>query len=104
VVNDSGVYLPVSYFCKRSERDANGIVKPSPPEKKGLWPRRSNVSSATKTSEDIEHFSISRESFDSYRRSFVRFLRSLLKPHLQPSITHCGTGRRGILNNGVEDL
>ncbi|KAG9248807.1 hypothetical protein BJ878DRAFT_560929 [Calycina marina] len=53
VVNDSGVYLP-----------------PSPPEKKGLWPRRSNISSHTRTSEDVEQFSISRESFDSYRRSF----------------------------------
>jgi len=57
VVNDSGVYLP-----------------PSPPaEKKGLWPRRSNVSgtsNSTRNSEDIEAFSISRESFDSYRRSF----------------------------------
>ncbi|CZS90735.1 hypothetical protein WAI453_003992 [Rhynchosporium graminicola] len=56
VVNDSGVYLP-----------------PSPPEKKGFWPKRSHpsVSSiSTRNSEDIEPFSISRESFDSYRRSF----------------------------------
>jgi len=56
VVNDSGVYLP-----------------PSPPEKKGLWRQRSTLSRAsnsTRNSEDIEHFSISRESFDSYRRSF----------------------------------
>jgi len=57
VVNDSGVYLP-----------------PSPPEKKGFWPRRSNPSSAstntTNSLTEIEPFSISRESFDSYRRSF----------------------------------
>ncbi|KAG0649742.1 hypothetical protein D0Z07_3929 [Hyphodiscus hymeniophilus] len=57
VVNDSGVYLP-----------------PSPPEKKSFWPRRSNplgTSTLTRDSEsDIEAFSISRESFDSYRRSF----------------------------------
>ncbi|KFY36330.1 hypothetical protein V494_05126 [Pseudogymnoascus sp. VKM F-4513 (FW-928)] len=57
VVNDSGVYLP-----------------PSPPEKKSFWPRRSNpsnASSSTTTSfAEIEPFSISRESFDSYRRSF----------------------------------
>jgi len=56
VVNDSGVYLP-----------------PSPPERKGFWPRRSNPSGAstsTRASEDLEPFSISRESFDSYRRSF----------------------------------
>ncbi|KAI1826483.1 hypothetical protein F4861DRAFT_85016 [Xylaria intraflava] len=57
VVNDSGVYLP-----------------PSPIEEKGLWPRRpatSRTSMDTRSSiGDIEHFSISRESFDSYRRSF----------------------------------
>jgi len=57
VVNDSGVYLP-----------------PSPPEKKSFWPKRSNPSGSstgTRDSEsDIEAFSISRESFDSYRRSF----------------------------------
>lgn len=57
VVNDSGVYLP-----------------PSPPEKKSFWPRRSHPSNAstntTNSLADIEPFSISRESFDSYRRSF----------------------------------
>jgi len=57
VVNDSGVYLP-----------------PSPPEKKSFWPRISNpsgTSTGTRDSEsEIEAFPISRESFDSYRRSF----------------------------------
>ncbi|KAI2635202.1 hypothetical protein GGS21DRAFT_517529 [Xylaria nigripes] len=57
VVNDSGIYLP-----------------PSPVEEKGLWPRRpapARTSMDTRSSiGDIEHFSISRESFDSYRRSF----------------------------------
>ncbi|KAI1423061.1 hypothetical protein F5Y12DRAFT_559421 [Xylaria sp. FL1777] len=57
VVNDSGVYLP-----------------PSPTDEKGLWPRRpanSRTSMDTRSSiGEIEHFSISRESFDSYRRSF----------------------------------
>ncbi|KAK0632552.1 hypothetical protein B0T14DRAFT_36599 [Immersiella caudata] len=56
VVNDSGVYLP-----------------PSPVEKEATWPRRylSRASSDAKSSSgEIEHFSISRESFDSYRRSF----------------------------------
>ncbi|KAK3330845.1 hypothetical protein B0H66DRAFT_545030 [Apodospora peruviana] len=57
VVNDSGVYLP-----------------PSPTEREATWPRRylSRASSDTKSSMsgEIEHFSISRESFDSYRRSF----------------------------------
>ncbi|KEY72564.1 hypothetical protein S7711_05634 [Stachybotrys chartarum IBT 7711] len=57
VVNDSGVYLP-----------------PSPSEEKGQWPRNF-LSSRTSTEGrnspgDIEHFPISRESFDSYRRSF----------------------------------
>jgi hypothetical protein len=59
VVNDSGVYLP-----------------PSPTEEKGQWPRKylgSRTSTDTRSSiGDIEPFSISRESFDSYRRSFVR--------------------------------
>ncbi|KAI1650513.1 uncharacterized protein F4817DRAFT_263316 [Daldinia loculata] len=57
VVNDSGVYLP-----------------PSPTEDKALWPRRSAASRTSMDTRssfgDIEHFSISRESFDSYRRSF----------------------------------
>ncbi|KAK1758244.1 hypothetical protein QBC47DRAFT_374047 [Echria macrotheca] len=58
VVNDSGVYLP-----------------PSPTEKEATWPRRylSRASSDAKSAAsggEIEHFSISRESFDSYRRSF----------------------------------
>ncbi|KAK3936322.1 hypothetical protein QBC46DRAFT_395470 [Diplogelasinospora grovesii] len=56
VVNDSGVYLP-----------------PSPVEKEPTWPRRylARTSTDTRSSAgEIEHFSISRESFDSYRRSF----------------------------------
>ncbi|KAF5601444.1 uncharacterized protein FSUBG_8150 [Fusarium subglutinans] len=57
VVNDSGVYLP-----------------PSPTEEKGQWPRKylstRNSTDTRSSSGDIEHFSISRESFDSYRRSF----------------------------------
>ncbi|KAM7196058.1 hypothetical protein V8F33_006350 [Rhypophila sp. PSN 637] len=59
VVNDSGIYLP-----------------PSPVEREAVWPKRylslSRASSDTKSSSpgEIEHFPISRESFDSYRRSF----------------------------------
>ncbi|ODA78798.1 hypothetical protein RJ55_06182 [Drechmeria coniospora] len=59
VVNDSGVYLP-----------------PSPTEEKAPWPRkflnsrRSSDTRSTSSFGDMEHFSISRESFDSYRRSF----------------------------------
>ncbi|KAK4149763.1 hypothetical protein C8A00DRAFT_18599 [Chaetomidium leptoderma] len=56
VVNDSGVYLP-----------------PSPVEREAAWPRRylaRTSSDNNKSGSELEHFSISRESFDSYRRSF----------------------------------
>ncbi|KAK4231037.1 hypothetical protein QBC38DRAFT_277950 [Podospora fimiseda] len=62
VVNDSGIYLP-----------------PSPVEKQAIWPRRylSRNSESRRSGDhssirsgEIEHFPISRESFDSYRRSF----------------------------------
>ncbi|GJN68468.1 hypothetical protein VFPBJ_02937 [Purpureocillium lilacinum] len=72
VVNDSGVYLP-----------------PSPTEEKGQWPRKylsSRASSDTRSSfGDIEHFSISRESFDSYRRSFDISARSPITGHDMPT-------------------
>ncbi|KAL1839013.1 hypothetical protein VTJ49DRAFT_1988 [Mycothermus thermophilus] len=62
VVDDSGVYLP-----------------PSPVEREPVWPRRylSRTSSDHRRSMssgggDIAQFPISRESFDSYRRSFVK--------------------------------
>ncbi|KAJ9130623.1 hypothetical protein NKR23_g12106 [Pleurostoma richardsiae] len=67
VVNDSGVYLP-----------------PSPTEDKATWPRRylSRTSTDTRSSTgDIEPFSISRESFDSYRRSFDISARSPIVIH-----------------------
>ncbi|KAI2621092.1 hypothetical protein GGR54DRAFT_88115 [Hypoxylon sp. NC1633] len=71
VVNDSGVYLP-----------------PSPTEDKSLWPRRaaaSRTSMDTRSSiGDIEHFSISRESFDSYRRSFDISAKSPVLVYDQP--------------------
>ncbi|KAI1410780.1 hypothetical protein F5Y13DRAFT_166793 [Hypoxylon sp. FL1857] len=71
VVNDSGVYLP-----------------PSPIDDKGLWPRRSAASRTSMDTRssigDIEHFSISRESFDSYRRSFDISARSPVIVHDQP--------------------
>ncbi|KAL1883177.1 hypothetical protein Daus18300_000235 [Diaporthe australafricana] len=56
VVNDSGVYLP-----------------PSPTDDKPSWPRRYLSRNSTDTRSEvgeIEPFGISRESFDSYRRSF----------------------------------
>ncbi|KAM4055097.1 hypothetical protein HRG_005906 [Hirsutella rhossiliensis] len=69
VVNDSGVYLP-----------------PSPIEERAPWPRKylsSRASSSDTGSSfgDIEHFSISRESFDSYRRSFDITARSPVISH-----------------------
>ncbi|OTB01540.1 hypothetical protein M426DRAFT_323426 [Hypoxylon sp. CI-4A] len=71
VVNDSGVYLP-----------------PSPTDDKGLWPRRSAASRTSMDTRssigDIEHFSISRESFDSYRRSFDISARSPIMVVDQP--------------------
>ncbi|CAI7568106.1 unnamed protein product [Penicillium bialowiezense] len=56
VVNDSGVYLP-----------------PSPPERPSFWRRYPGSNKSTNHRDlvdDNEPFSISRESFDSYRRSF----------------------------------
>lgn len=66
VVNDSGVYLP-----------------PSPTEKKSFWQR--TASSTTTSSHrsmlsENEPFSISRESFESYRRSFDISARSPVGP------------------------
>ena len=59
-INDSGVFVP-----------------PSPTEKKSFWgstaSRSTTSSSLHKCAFDEgEQFNISRESFDSYRRSFVR--------------------------------
>ncbi|KAJ5832240.1 hypothetical protein N7474_000551 [Penicillium riverlandense] len=56
VINDSGVYLP-----------------PSPPERSSFWRRYPSARSANNHRDLVdenEPFSISRESFDSYRRSF----------------------------------
>ncbi|TWU77079.1 hypothetical protein ED733_008069 [Metarhizium rileyi] len=62
-------------------------------EDKGQWPRKylsSRASTETGSSfGDIEHFSISRESFDSYRRSFDITARS-------PVISHDGLGRQSL--------
>ncbi|KAF3764777.1 hypothetical protein M406DRAFT_291952 [Cryphonectria parasitica EP155] len=67
VVNDSGVYLP-----------------PSPTEEKASWPRRYLSRNSTDTRSEvgeIEPFGISRESFDSYRRSFDISARSPIVSH-----------------------
>ncbi|EPS40749.1 hypothetical protein H072_5384 [Dactylellina haptotyla CBS 200.50] len=54
-VNDSGIYLP-----------------PSPVEKKAFWGRRESVNGSPQEVPDSQDigFAITRESFDSYRRSF----------------------------------
>ena len=49
--------------------------QPSPPEKKSFWQRTSSSTSSSNHRSMLnenEPFSISRESFESYRRSFVR--------------------------------
>ncbi|KAJ5516991.1 hypothetical protein N7527_008551 [Penicillium freii] len=74
VVNDSGVYLP-----------------PSPPERSSFW-RRYPGSNKSINHRDLvdenEPFSISRESFDSYRRSFDISARSpIIHPDAGPSRT-----------------
>lgn len=65
-------------------------VQPSPTEEKGQWPRKyltSRTSSDTRSSVgDIEPFSISRESFDSYRRSFVRFHTRFTLPSIPKTV------------------
>lgn len=81
VVNDSGVYLP-----------------PSPThEKEAAWPTRylsSRKSTDTRSSiGDIEHFSISRESFDSYRRSFDVSARSPIINHEPATRQSLDSGR-----------
>jgi len=68
---------------KMSVVSVNGeYLPPSPPEKKGFqWSKRGNPSSASVNSQtEIEAFPISRESFDSYRRSFDISARSPITP------------------------
>ncbi|PQE11193.1 pumilio like proteiny domain family member 6 [Rutstroemia sp. NJR-2017a BVV2] len=55
-------------------------------EKKSFWPRRAgnisatSVNTRTTSNDDIDPFPISRESFDSYRRSFDISARSPISP------------------------
>ncbi|MCJ1336057.1 hypothetical protein MMC09_001332 [Bachmanniomyces sp. S44760] len=70
VVNDSGIYLP-----------------PSPPDKKSFWhrtPTSTTTSSHRSMLSETEPFSISRESFESYRRSFDISAKS---PVFQPELS-----------------
>ena len=51
------------------------MYQPSPPDKKSFWhrtPTSTTTSSHRSALSENEPFSISRESFESYRRSFVR--------------------------------
>ncbi|EGD88998.1 hypothetical protein H112_03914 [Trichophyton rubrum D6] len=64
VVNDNGVYLP-----------------PSPTETKSYWQRPSSRKASRNLVDENEPFSISRESFDSYRRSFDISARSPVSQH-----------------------
>jgi len=68
--------------------------QPSPPEKQSFWrryPGATRSSNHRNLVNENEPFSISRESFDSYRRSFVGSPRSALLSH-SISGTDRGTG------------
>ncbi|KAJ6259119.1 hypothetical protein Dda_6016 [Drechslerella dactyloides] len=71
VVNDSGIYLP-----------------PSPVEKKSFWGKREASSAPAQEVPDTQDigFAISRESFDSYRRSFDISARTHLSDSQRPSM------------------
>ncbi|KAL1306908.1 hypothetical protein AAFC00_005551 [Neodothiora populina] len=74
-INDSGVYLP-----------------PSPTERKNFWSTKSNTSSNSSNHRSVlnenEPFNISRESFDSYRRSFDISARSpVLQGEARPRVS-----------------
>ncbi|KAM5444119.1 hypothetical protein MferCBS31731_000636 [Microsporum ferrugineum] len=64
VVSDNGVYLP-----------------PSPTETNSYWQRPSSRKASRNLLDENEPFSISRESFDSYRRSFDISARSPVSQH-----------------------
>ncbi|KAL7803410.1 hypothetical protein V8C44DRAFT_344299 [Trichoderma aethiopicum] len=93
VVNDSGVYLP-----------------PSPSEEKSQWPRRYLSSRESSDSScEIEQFSISRESFDSYRRSFDISARSPIAAYDVPARQSLDSARfarmpRSAINRNMEQL
>jgi hypothetical protein len=75
--------------CVKRQSPQLTVAKPSPTEEKGQWPRKylsTRNSTDTRSSlGDIEHFSISRESFDSYRRSFDITARSPITNNDFPS-------------------
>lgn len=87
VVNDSGVYLP-----------------PSPPEKQSFWrryPGATRSSNHRNLVNENEPFSISRESFDSYRRSFDISARSPISPVDVPSRTSLDSRLAGMTSRSA---
>ncbi|KAL6239818.1 hypothetical protein BDW75DRAFT_236078 [Aspergillus navahoensis] len=77
---------------KLSVVDCNGdYLPPSPPEKESFWrkyPGKRSSSNHRNLVDENEPFSISRESFDSYRRSFDISARSpIIYPDNMPSRT-----------------
>ncbi|KAF2428842.1 hypothetical protein EJ08DRAFT_735413 [Tothia fuscella] len=88
---------PVEY--EFSEISDNGVyLHPPPPEKKNYFSRSSTATSnSTRSSElsENEPFSISRESFDSYRRSFDISARSPI-PSYEPPTRQSLDSRRGL--------
>ncbi|KAL4976789.1 hypothetical protein BDW66DRAFT_134300 [Aspergillus desertorum] len=77
---------------KLSVVDCNGdYLPPSPPEKESFWrkyPGKRSSSNHRNLVDENEPFSISRESFDSYRRSFDISARSpIIHPDNMPSRT-----------------
>lgn len=91
VVNDSGVYLP-----------------PSPPEKKSFWSpsRTSSTMSSNHRSllNENEPFSISRESFDSYRRSFDISARSPVPPQSTTPRQSLDVGLNNPPRSSIKDM
>ncbi|KAI4287345.1 MAG: hypothetical protein L6R35_003395 [Caloplaca aegaea] len=90
VVNDSGVYLP-----------------PSPPEKKSFWsPSRtsSTLSNHRSLLNENEPFSISRESFESYRRSFDISARSPVPPESTTPRQSLDSRMTGPTRSSIKDL
>jgi hypothetical protein len=91
----SASHLRTQSCDSRLTKDSTNDAQPSPPEKQSFW-RRYPGSARSSNHRDLvdenEPFSISRESFDSYRRSFVRFppfsaLQNITKNIPKPRLT-----------------
>jgi len=100
--NAIDVYEPLE--VQLSEITDNGVfVAPAPTEKPGFWETRSNSSLGSSNHRslmtDNETFTISRESFDSYRRSFDISARSPI-----PSFDSDSVSRRSVDSSLVLSL